>query len=230
MALVFRMSVMGRRTWTERLAAVSALGEPVRRSLFDLVARSGKPVSRDQAAAELGMARSTAAFHLDKLAEQGLVDVEFARLSGRTGPGSGRPSKLYRPAADEVGVSVPDRHYDLAGELLAAAVEESTTTGEPAGAVLLRLAREEGETRGSEAGSLDAMLETSGFEPRGCEDGSVELANCPFHRLARRHTDTVCGLNLALLRGAATTTGEDPDQVVLDPADDRCCVRIVAAG
>ncbi|HET7328220.1 MAG TPA: helix-turn-helix domain-containing protein [Nocardioidaceae bacterium] len=219
------------RTWSERLAAVSALAEPVRRSLFDLVARSTTPVTRDTAAEELGLARSTAAFHLERLAEEGLVDVEFQRLTGRTGPGSGRPAKVYRQVDHEVGVSVPDRRYDLAGELLATAVEESAATDVPVREVLMRLAREEGRALGAATGSLSGVLAECGFEPRVDSDGGVQLTNCPFHRLAQRHPGTVCGLNVELLRGAAEAADEpaDPRDVVLDPAPGRCCVRILAA-
>lgn len=213
------------RSWTERLAAVSALAEPIRRSLFELVGRSSRPVTRDAAAEELGLARSTAAFHLDRLAEEGLLDVEFQRLTGRTGPGSGRPAKIYRRADDEVAVSVPDRRYDLAGELLTTAVEESTETGAPVRDVLLRLARDEGRALGADAGSLSAVLAGSGFEPRDDGQGGTELANCPFHRLAQRHPDVVCGLNVELLRGVAEVV-EEPGDVVLDPEPGRCCVRI----
>lgn len=220
---------MWQRTWTDRLAAVTALAEPVRRSLFDLVLRSSKPVSKDVAAAELGLARSTAAFHLDRLAEEGLLEVEYARLSGRTGPGSGRPAKLYRTSEGEVGVSVPDRHYDLAGELLASAVEESTSSGEPVRDVLLRLAEREGTSLGAEASSLDELLVAAGFEPREDGEDGIVLANCPFHRLAQGHPDIVCSLNLELLRGAVGALGSARD-VVLDPSPVRCCVRIVPVG
>jgi predicted ArsR family transcriptional regulator len=213
-------------TWTERLAAVSALAEPVRRALYDLVSRRPDAVSRDVAAHELGLARSTAAFHLDKLAAAGLLDVDFQRLTGRTGPGAGRPAKLYRRADTEVGVSVPDRRYDLAGELLASAVEESATTGQPAREVLMRLARAAGHAIAAGSESLESVLVDNGFEPQVSGD-SVELANCPFHRLAQRHRDIVCGLNLELLRGAAEQVG-DPSDVLLDPAPGRCCVRVEA--
>ena len=92
---------MEQRPLADRVAAVSALDEPIRRALFDHVSRADSPVSRDDAADALGLARSTAAFHLDRLAEEGLLAVEFRRLTGRTGPGSGRPTKLYRRAAGE---------------------------------------------------------------------------------------------------------------------------------
>ena len=113
----------------DRVAAVSALDEPVRRALLDYVSRSDAPVSRDDIAEAFGLARSTAVFHLDRLAEAGLLAVEFRRLAGRTGPGAGRPSKLYTKAAGEVAVTVPERRYDFAGNLLLAAIEESARTG-----------------------------------------------------------------------------------------------------
>src|SRR5438132_1715833 len=75
---------------------VAALAEPVRRALYLYVAGQNDVVGRDQAASALGMSRRLAAFHLDRLVDAGLLEVSFRRLSGRTGPGAGRPSKLYR--------------------------------------------------------------------------------------------------------------------------------------
>src|SRR4051812_12146946 len=140
---------MPRRPLADRVAAVSALDEPVRRALFEHVSRSEAAVGRDEAAGALGLARSTAAFHLDRLAEEGLLAVESRRRTGRTGPGSGRPAKLYRRAADEVEVSVPERHYDLAGQLLLTGIEAAGRTGEPVREALRRTAQEAGEALGA---------------------------------------------------------------------------------
>jgi predicted ArsR family transcriptional regulator len=128
-----------------------------------------------------------------------------------------------------VAVSVPERHYDLAGELLAGAVEDSATKGEPARDALLRRAREAGRDLGRRAGTLDDVVRDHGYVPRTGPDGVTVLANCPFHRLARRHTDVVCHLNLELLRGAAEAAG-DSRSVVLEPAPGHCCVAIRPAG
>ena len=197
----------------ERVAAVSALEDPARRALLEFVGAADGAVSRDDAAQALGLTRRATAFHLDRLAEAGLLEVEYRRLTGRSGPGAGRPSKLYRRPADEVAVSVPERHYDLAGELLAAAVEADAAGEGPARDALLRLARAAGRELGEQAGSLEAVVRDHGYAPRPGGDGVTVLANCPFHRLARRHTDVVCHLNLELLGGAADTvnTHEDPD-------------------
>lgn len=211
----------------DRVAAVSALDEPIRRTLFELVSRSAAPVSRNDAADALGLARSTAAFHLDRLAAGGLLTVEYRRLTGRTGPGAGRPSKLYRRATGEVAVTIPERRYDFAGQLALDAIEESTRTGEPVREALLRMAGDAGRGLGTGAGSLESVLEDHGFEPRSDGAGGIVLANCPFHALAQQHADTVCHLNLELLQGATEGSSDQRFTLVLDPEMGRCCVRAI---
>ena len=208
------------------VSAVAALDEPTRRRLYEHVVRQSDPVGRDEAAEALGLTRQTAAFHLDRLAAQSLLDVVYERRSGRTGPGAGRPAKLYRRSAREVAVSLPDRRYELAGRLLAQAVEESEATGEPVRGVLHRKAEELGSQLGGagDTALLD-LLEQHGFEPRR-EDDAIVLANCPFHALAREHTRTVCGMNLHLLRGVLQGLGETGFEACLAPRDGRCCVEL----
>src|SRR6476660_1872011 len=119
---------------TERhIAGIAALDQPLRRRLYDLLSAADGWTTRDEAAEALGVPRSVAAFHLDKLAEAGVVEVRFERTSGRTGPGAGRPSKLYRPSDDEMWASIPERHYDLAGSLRATAAARATGTGDSVG-------------------------------------------------------------------------------------------------
>src|SRR5262245_27298707 len=234
-----------------RVAAVAALDEPTRRRLYDHVVRRGEPVGRDEAATALDLPRSTAAFHLDRLADEGLLEVVYERRTGRTGPGAGRPSKLYRRADREVAVSLPGRRYDLAGELLADALEEAEASGGSPREALQRRAQEEGRRLGAgarAAADTDAgvpqavadVLESQGFEPRAESSESSEasgqdvlvLGNCPFHALAEQHTALVCGMNLHLLdglvAGLAGEPGADrkgtPLRARLDPAPGRCCV------
>ncbi|TPQ16523.1 helix-turn-helix transcriptional regulator [Streptomyces sporangiiformans] len=217
---------------TADVSAIAALEEPTRRRLYDHVVRQPGPVGRDEAAAALGLARQTAAFHLDRLADASLLDVVYERRSGRTGPGAGRPAKLYRRSTKQVSVSLPERHYELAGRLLAQAVDESATTGEPVRTVLHRKAHELGRQLGGlghgpghgHPTALD-LLRRYGFEPR--EDGeSIVLGNCPFHALAREHTETVCGMNLHLLSGVLQGLADDGFEARLSPAPGRCCVRL----
>ncbi|MFE9636700.1 helix-turn-helix transcriptional regulator [Streptomyces sp. NPDC006463] len=211
------------------VAAVAALDEPTRRRLYEHVVRQPEPVSRDEAAAALGLARQTAAFHLDRLADASLLDVVYERRTGRTGPGAGRPAKLYLRSDRHIAVSLPDRRYELAGELLAQAIEVSEATGEPVRAVLHRKAEELGEELGRDAsGGIVETLEQHGFEPRR-EGDAIALANCPFHALARHHTGTVCGMNLHLLHGILAGLGDDRLDARLAAEPGRCCVRLEPA-
>src|SRR5262245_9924353 len=124
------MVAVNRASFVERVRKVAALDHPVTQSVYRLLAERGE-VSRDATADALGVARSVAAFHLDKLVDSGLADVRFARLTGRSGPGAGRTAKVYSRSESEVGVSLPERRYDLAGELLAQAVERASDEGVP---------------------------------------------------------------------------------------------------
>jgi predicted ArsR family transcriptional regulator len=212
----------------EDLAAVASIADPQRRALLEFVSRQHGPVGRDEAAAALGIARGTAAFHLDRLVAAGLLDTEFQRRTGKSGPGAGRPAKLYRRSAGEMVVSVPERHYDLAAELLSRAVEESDVTGDPIRPTLERVSTEIGRELGAAAGSMDEALHALGYEPVDDGLGGVSLSNCPFHRVAQRHTATICGANAALLQGVAEGVDEQERRVAFEPREGYCCVRLVA--
>ncbi len=219
--------------WDAQVAAVAALAEPTRRRLYEHVVRSPQPVSRDDVAGAMGVPRPTTAFHLDRLVADGLLDVHYERRSGRTGPGAGRPAKLYRRAQCSVSVSLPERRYDLAGELLAAAMVEAEQSGERPGTVLDRRAFRRGQELGAAAGrGRDAVLgalEQHGFEPR-VQDGEVVLVNCPFHALAQEHTELVCGMNLRLLEGLVHGVPDAGLGASLRPEPGLCCVRLEPAG
>jgi predicted ArsR family transcriptional regulator len=211
------------------LAAVGALGDRLRRSLYRFVAGRHRAVSRSEAAEATGVTRPAAAFHLDRLVADGLLEAEFRRLGGRQGPGAGRPTKLYRRAATDIAVSLPPRRYDLAADLLAAAVDESTATGEAVDATLVRLARERGVAMAAGASAQVAVdvLAAHGYEP--VVDGDeVAMANCPFHALVAGHRELVCGMNLALLEGFAAGLAGQPFAARLQPHETHCCVRLVA--
>lgn len=217
---------MQKKSLAARVSAVTALDDPLRRDLLAYIGRSAEPIGRDTIATQFGLPRSTAAFQLDRLVEQGLLEVEYRRLTGRTGPGSGRPAKLYRRAQGEVSVSFPERHYDLAARLLATAVDRAADAGVPVHTALADAARTTGESWGAGAHDLREVLQENGFEPFEQDDGTVALANCPFHQLVADHTETVCTMNLNLLRGAACACGADPETLRLDPAPGRCCVTL----
>ena len=226
----------------DRIAGVASLAEPQRRALYRFVVAKGDAVSKDEAAAALGVARSVASFHLERLVADGLLTAEFRRLTGRQGPGAGRPAKLYRRAEGEVAVSLPARQYDLAAALLAAAVGEATSTGTPVAKALTRAAngkgrglgeraREEAGKRPSRRALVDAavsVLDEQGYEPRR-EGDEIILGNCPFHALVDEQRDLVCGMNRDLLDGMAQAVGDGLLAARLAPSEGNCCVRLDAA-
>lgn len=217
---------MRRLPWGRRMAAVASLGDEKRRQLYELISDSDAPVGREEAALTLGLSRSTASFHLDRLVQDGLLAVEFRKTSGKSGPGSGRPAKLYRPAASEVGASVPDRNYDLAGELLAAAIEHSTATGNAVGDSLLAASYSRGQALASGAASLEEFVAGEGYEPQPDGTGGLVLVNCPFHRLSHGHPGVVCAMNGSFLQGAAAACGESEERVAQNIVPGQCCARI----
>lgn len=219
----------------ERLACLGVLQEPLRRALYLYVAARSSEVGRNEAAEAMGIRRSLAAFHLDKLADAGLLDVDYRRLTGRTGPGAGRPAKLYRRSSQGHHVSLPPRDYELAAHLLAMAIEEA---GEgPAGESVERVAGDFGHALGQYRrgrlgthpgrrrllSAIHQILSQCGFEPYE-EEGEVRLRNCPFHSLAREHAALACGMNVALIEGLVAGLKAAGVRARLDPRPDECCV------
>ena len=207
--------------------AASALADPVRRRVYECVAASGVPVGRDEVAAEAGIKRSLAGYHLDLLAGHGLLDVSFARRSGRSGPGAGRPAKLYARAPVEVRVQLPARDDALVAHLLATAVERDDTGS--ARATLREVAREAGQALGTGlvGGSRAAVIETlaeRGYQAYETDEG-IRLRNCPFHHLTEAHVELVCDLNHQLL-GALVEASGAPLTATLQPASGHCCVLL----
>lgn len=205
----------------EQLNRAAALGDPVRRALYRFVASAAEPVGREAAAAAAGVAQHVAKFHLERLVKDGLLEFEYRRPAGRGGPGAGRPAKLYRRADVDVEVSLPERRYQLAGELLVEALSAKRDVRD----VAMERGRVVGsKARRSRAGVVDVLV-GCGYEPRA--DGrDVVLENCPFHALARTNPELVCGMNLAFVEGVVEGTGVKKLCPHLDPNEGRCCVRL----
>ena len=208
---------------------VAALADPTRRALYEYVVSRPGSVGREEAASAVGLAQHTANFHLDRLVESGLLEAEFRRLTGRTGPGAGRPSKLYRRADREWLVSLPERSYDLVGAILASGIERARSGPAPLEEAIDEAAAAAGRSIGEAAAPGDLtrfteVLAGQGYEPR-LEDDTVLLANCPFDALARTHTALVCGLNRAFVQGVADGLGCDGLHARLEPEPGHCCVK-----
>ncbi|HEU4363457.1 MAG TPA: helix-turn-helix domain-containing protein [Mycobacterium sp.] len=221
-------------------AGIGALADPVRRELYRFIGAQPGPVSREQAADAVGIARHQAKFHLDRLAAEGLLEIDYARLTGRSGPGAGRPSKLYRRASRDIAVSLPPRQYELAGRLMADAIAAAAGSGASAMRMLNKLAHDYGHRAGAAAAAqqpaADApaalrlavdVLGEHGYEPRYVND-EVQLANCPFHTLAQVQTQLACEMNHALITGLTEALTPHCPRARLCPQTGHCCVVLCA--
>lgn len=222
-----------------RLDRLGTLTDPVRRSVFEYVVESARPVTREETATATGISRSLATYHLERLVEERLLTSGFGRRVG--GPGAGRPPRVYERATTEVAVSIPPRDDELPARLLARAVVEAG-----AEKTAFDYAREAGHALGAEVRrrtdggvptdahpgdrrrlvtTLRDVLAERGYEP--FDDGTrVLMRNCPFDHLTGEHRELVCGMNLALLEGLVDGLGLDGRRAVLDPEPGRCCVTM----
>jgi predicted ArsR family transcriptional regulator len=222
----------------EQLASVAALGDPVRRALYDFVVGQARPVSRDEASEALQIPRHNVKFHLDRLEDDGLLAVEYHRPAGKRGPGAGRPAKFYLRSPRQIEISLPERHYAVAGRLMAQAITAASSGGKLATA-LRDTARTYGGTlaervatrvkprssRKAVVHAVQEVLAESGYEPHSA-GGSMVLTNCPFHALAQEHRSLMCGLNHDLLTGLVDDLPAARLSADLAPAEGRCCVLL----
>lgn len=239
-----------------RLEALGALAEPLRRRTYEYVAAQSEPVNRDATAAALDVARSVAAFHLDKLVQAGLLDVEYRRPPGRSGPGAGRPTKWYRAVEQDVALSVPERRYEVAASLLAQSLAE-TPKSDPARKALKKVARRYGRALAASSASPTVIPPALGrSEPGPSEPGSSEprppkrrleqvsglleqngyhpriagdeltLENCPFRAVADLSPELICAMNLECIQGVLDEFGDPSLAARLEPAPGRCCVTV----
>lgn len=213
------------------LDRLAPLAEPLRRAIYLYVVGKRDDVGRDEIASVFDIGRSLAAFHLDKLLEHGLLEAGYRRLSGLSGPGAGRPAKVYR-VAGEIDVNVPHRDYEFAARLLAEASRADPRregavddVAFEAGRAVGREAAGRGRDRGSPRRRLTRTLADRGYEPY-TRQGEVRLRNCPFHALATEYRDTICPMNLSFIRGILDGLGAQAFEAFARDADGECCVAV----
>jgi predicted ArsR family transcriptional regulator len=228
-------------TWdASTIAAVAVLDDDLRRRMHAFIRRADRPVTRDEAAASVGISRKLAAFHLDKLVAAGLLKAGYANVSGVRR--AGRTPKVYEPTDVDVRVSIPPRELDILADILVDAVL-TETGGESAREAALRVATDHGRRLGQgerdqiRPGRLGAeraltcagrTLERYGFEPVRETSGLLRLSNCPFHPLAAKAPDLVCAINHAFLTGLMAGLRANTVHAELAPRPGACCVELSA--
>lgn len=224
------------------ITALSALDDDLRRGMYAFIRAARRPVTRDDAAASVGISRKLAAFHLDKLVEVGLLAARYESQDPVRRPG--RAPKVYEPVTGTIQVSLPERRHELLAEILAAAVLADPGPGTARDAAMAAAAE-----RGTALGAAERAsrrpgrlgLERSltlaadalgalGFEPERSDPAQVILRNCPFHPLAAKAPDLVCAINQRFLGGFLDGMGAaGSTRAVLQPDPEACCVRLRAA-
>lgn len=213
------------------MAAVGLLEEPTRRALYEWVVVQPEPVGREHAAQALRITRALATFHLEKLVDGGLLQAGYQRLTGKAGPGAGRPARVYSRASREISVTLPERRYARAGQIFADALER-LGGGQPP-KELIAAARNAGQRlgemarRGSARTRMWKALSDGGYEPLEDVNGTIRLRNCPFDELAQAHRGLMCGANLAMAEGLREAAGAGDWHPILDPRPGYCCVALV---
>lgn len=226
------------------IASAAVLADEQRRAIYTFVRGAGRPVTREDVARANGISWRLAAFHLEKLLERGLLKSHYARPIERGGPGAGRSVKYYEPSEAQIEVSIPQRRYDLVGQLLVEAIR-TQTPGELARENAVRVAAEKGRELGEEIrrkrrlrrpgperalAAAEEVLEEYGFEPYRDDRRVVALRNCPFHSLAKLAPDLVCRMNRSFLDGLLRGMGNDNVQALLAYKPGDCCITLRAPG
>jgi predicted ArsR family transcriptional regulator len=217
------------------LRTLATLGDDIRRALFEFVRAAPHPVTRDEAAAAVGISRKLAAFHLDKLVAAGLLSARIDAPSPRR---VGRAPKVYSRGNCAISVSVPPRESELLASVLVDAIEAAPATAHRAALEAARIRGRElggaerarrGRGRTSRARhrvSVGAVLTRCGFEPVSA-DAVTRLRNCPFHPIAAGSPQLVCGMNRELIAGVVEGLGADEYlEAVLAPEPGWCCVEV----
>ncbi|MFS8477442.1 MAG: helix-turn-helix domain-containing protein [Micromonosporaceae bacterium] len=228
---------------------LAALVDPVRRGLYDYVRRQGRAVTREEAAQARNISRNLAAFHLDKLVDAGLLCARYETPPGQP-RGRGRTPKVYEPVGEGVAITVPERRYDLAGEILADAVASGACTAAGIADAVRREAFNHGRRLGQqwsvrprpddaadhlggepdiEFATARAALADLGFEPCPAPPDRLTLRNCPFHALVTRQPELICGLNESFVAGLLAGLDTRTLSARLAPRPGWCCVEVHAA-
>jgi predicted ArsR family transcriptional regulator len=217
----------------------ASLGDPTRRGIYVSVREAPECVTASEIAALFAIHTNVARHHLDRLVDDGYLQVTHRRRSGKQGPGAGRPAKHYEVTSKEVSLQFPARRYDLLSELLVRVVERLSPT--TAAAVAEEVGREYGRELAAEiglpeeAGFTEAVQAVArammgvGFEAEAnTDDRQIISRFCPFGDTAANHPEVVCRLDQGIVRGLLGATRQTT-LAVLTPhatADEDCITQV----
>lgn len=181
---------------------------------------------------------NVARHHLDKLANDGYLQVTHRRSGGRSGPGAGRPAKCYEASGKGIDLHFPARRHDLLIELLLRVLARTEAEN------LAMLAEEVGREYGQELAGEIGDPEDSGYEEavRAVAQAMTGLgfhmspdvdghrlltSKCPFGAAANDHPDVVCSIDRGVVTGLFGTMAAGCEPVLHPaPLDDACVTEV----
>ena len=218
----------------------SSLGDPTRRGIYITVREAPEPATASQIADLFSIHPNVARHHLDRLAEDGYLEVTRRRPDGKSGPGAGRPAKCYTATTKEIDLHFPARRYDLLSELLVRVIERIDPGN------LADIAADIGREYGSEIASEIGAPSESGFDTAvkavalamtgmgfatdsDADTRRLLTSHCPFADTAIKHPEVVCSLDRGIVSGLMEGLSHDwrPVQVVSHPGLAEDCVAQV---
>jgi predicted ArsR family transcriptional regulator len=177
-----------------------ALSQPTRARLFAILSELKRPAGTVELAERLELHPNGVRLHLERLAEQGLVERARARSP------RGRPPDAWTIAPEaQPGWRAPHAYQDL-GRWLARALR-----ARPGGLRgIERTGREIGrelapKDTAADPDALATALSALGFqptiEPHDDERVTICLGNCPYRDAVRENQPAICALHRGITRG-----------------------------
>jgi predicted ArsR family transcriptional regulator len=195
-----------------------ALSQPTRARLFALLCELKRPAGTAELADRLGLHPNGVRLHLERLAEQGLVERARARTP------RGRPPDAWRMARDARPAGTNPRAYEDLGRWLARALR-SPRRGlrgiEETGRLIGRELAPSGA--GSTAEALETTLIALGFQPttrpRAGSGLTLCLGNCPYSAAVRENQPAICTLHKGITLGLLDVLDPDARLATFEPHD-----------
>src|SRR5438067_1309861 len=210
---------------------LEAVGDPGLRAALLWARGQAQPIAADELAAAQGVHRNVARSRLERLVGAGLLVASYERRTGRSGPGAGRPAKIYAVPPQLESIEFPARRYEaLMGLLVDALAPEGRP--ERLRAVGFEFGRQLGRTAKLRPAKrvrtgverMCAAVRALGYQATLVEvnDGGAVIATptCPLRPLVRAHAEAA-ELDRGMWAGlaAAALPGIDVRQVTCETRD-----------